>query len=75
MMLPPSSRHGAFGDQNGPRIAEEVGAAFSADTWLAISVTSLETSVPSPKEWFYLMLTIRVQQYQTDGASRFSLSR
>lgn len=42
MMLPPSSRNGAFGDQNGPRIEEDVGAMVPSVTSLwAISSTRL----------------------------------
>ena len=42
IMLPPRSRKGAFGDQKGPRIEEEVGSLpFSVMSLWAISSTSL----------------------------------
>jgi hypothetical protein len=46
MMLPPSSRNGAFGDQKGPSMEEEVGSLpFSLRSLWAISSTSLQMSM------------------------------
>ena len=42
IMLPPSSRNGAFGDQKGPRMEEDVGLAPSVNIACAISSTRLE---------------------------------
>lgn len=61
MMLPPSSRNGAFGDQKGPRIEEDVGLAPSVTIECAISSTRLELVIINIDDLREMLLTIRVQ--------------
>jgi hypothetical protein len=59
MMLPPSSRNGALGDQKGPRIEDEVGATVPSVTSLcAISSTSLNDQLASRR-----MVKISMDKY------------
>jgi len=74
MMLPPNSRKGAFGDQKGPRMEEEVGSApVSLRCLWAISSTRLQ---PKVRDSRYLGVagrrTILIQGHQRFSGPRFS---
>ena len=61
MMLSPSLRQGALGDQKGPRMAEEVGVApVSEATWLEISVIRDSMPVMSEMRWASLRAGVEI---------------